>query len=60
MILAEDWAEAVMIMDADVLFEAMTLRRMVRHLADPEVGGVTAYVKEGSSSRWAAVALHRI
>lgn len=47
-ILSEDWAEAVMIMDADVLFEAMTLRRMVRHLADPEVGGVTAYVKEGS------------
>ena len=47
-VLAEDWAEAVMIMDADVLFEAMTLRRMVRHLADPEIGGVTAYVKEGS------------
>lgn len=47
-ILAGDWAEAVMIMDADVLFEAMTLRRMVRHLADPEIGGVTAYVKEGS------------
>ena len=47
-ILAEDWAEAVMIMDADVLFEAQTLRRMVRHLSDPEVGGVTAYVKEGS------------
>jgi len=47
-ILAEDWAEAVMIMDADVLFEPSTLRRMVRHFADPEVGGVTAYVKEGS------------
>ena len=47
-VLADDWAEAVMIMDADVLFEAQTLRRMVRHLADPEVGGVTAYVKEGS------------
>jgi cellulose synthase/poly-beta-1,6-N-acetylglucosamine synthase-like glycosyltransferase len=47
-ILAEDWAEAVLIMDADVLFEALTLRRMVRHLADPKVGGVTAYVKEGS------------
>ena len=37
-----------MIMDADVLFEPVTLRRMTRHLADPEVGGVTAYVKEGS------------
>ena len=47
-ILSEDWAEAVMIMDADVLFETVTLRRMVRHLVDPRVGGVTAYVKEGS------------
>jgi cellulose synthase/poly-beta-1,6-N-acetylglucosamine synthase-like glycosyltransferase len=47
-ILAEDWAEAVMIMDADVLFEPRALRRMARHLADPTVGGVTAYVKEGS------------
>jgi len=47
-ILAEDWAEAIMIMDADVLFEPLTLRRMVRHLADPRIGGVTAYVKEGS------------
>lgn len=47
-ILQEDWAEAVMIMDADVLFETNTLRRMARHLADPSVGGVTAYVKEGS------------
>lgn len=47
-ILAEEWAEAVMIMDADVLFEPDTLRRMARHLADPTVGGVTAYVKEGS------------
>jgi cellulose synthase/poly-beta-1,6-N-acetylglucosamine synthase-like glycosyltransferase len=48
-ILDENWAEAVMIMDADVLFEPLTLRRMVRHLADPEVGGVTAFVKEGST-----------
>ncbi|MBV8187015.1 MAG: glycosyltransferase family 2 protein [Alphaproteobacteria bacterium] len=48
LILEEGWAEAVMIMDADVLFEPLTLRRMVRHLADPKVGGVTAYVKEGS------------
>jgi cellulose synthase/poly-beta-1,6-N-acetylglucosamine synthase-like glycosyltransferase len=47
-ILDEGWAEAVMIMDADVLFEKLTLRRMARHLADPKVGGVTAYVKEGS------------
>ena len=47
-ILAEGWADGVMIMDADVLFEPTTLRRMVRHFADSEVGGVTAYVKEGS------------
>ena len=48
LILEEGWAEAVMITDADVLFEPLTLRRMARHLADPQVGGVTAYVKEGS------------
>jgi cellulose synthase/poly-beta-1,6-N-acetylglucosamine synthase-like glycosyltransferase len=47
-ILGEDWAEAVMIMDADVLFDPLALRRMARHLADPQVGAVTAYVKEGS------------
>lgn len=47
-ILADDWAEAVMIMDADVLFEPTSLRRMTRHLADPQVASVTAYVKEGS------------
>jgi cellulose synthase/poly-beta-1,6-N-acetylglucosamine synthase-like glycosyltransferase len=47
-ILADDWAEAVMIMDADVLFEPTALRRMTRHLADPAVASVTAYVKEGS------------
>jgi cellulose synthase/poly-beta-1,6-N-acetylglucosamine synthase-like glycosyltransferase len=48
LILEEGWAEAVMIMDADVLFEPLTLRRMTRHLVDPSIGGVTAYVKEGS------------
>ena len=47
-ILLDDWAQAVMIMDADVLFVPLTLRRMARHLADPEVGAVTAYIKEGS------------
>ena len=44
----EDWFEAVMIIDADVLFTAGSLRRMTRHLADPAVGAVTAYIKEGS------------
>lgn len=47
-ILADDWAEAVLITDADVQFEALTLRRMTRHLADPSVGAVTAYIREGS------------
>lgn len=47
-VLDEPWAQAVMIMDADVQFEPLTLRRMARHLADPSVGAVTAYIKEGS------------
>jgi cellulose synthase/poly-beta-1,6-N-acetylglucosamine synthase-like glycosyltransferase len=47
-VLGDDWAEAVLIMDADVLFERSALRRMARHLADPAVGAVTAYIKEGS------------
>ncbi len=46
-ILNEPWAEAILIMDADVMFEANTLLRMARHLADPKVGAVTAYIKEG-------------
>ena len=33
---------------------------MVRHFADPEVGGVTAYVKEGSEPAEPSVALHRL
>jgi len=46
--LKEPWSEALLIMDADVLFEKNALRKMARHLADPEVGAVTAYIKEGS------------
>jgi cellulose synthase/poly-beta-1,6-N-acetylglucosamine synthase-like glycosyltransferase len=45
---AEDWYEAVLIIDADVIFTARSLRRMVRHLGDPTVGAVTGYIKEGS------------
>jgi cellulose synthase/poly-beta-1,6-N-acetylglucosamine synthase-like glycosyltransferase len=48
LILADDWCEAVLIMDADVIFERETLRKMARHLGDPDVGAVTAYIKEGS------------
>jgi cellulose synthase/poly-beta-1,6-N-acetylglucosamine synthase-like glycosyltransferase len=47
-ILAEPWAEAVLVTDADVIFTPTALRRMSRHLADPRVGAVTCYIKEGS------------
>jgi len=47
-ILADDWMEALLIMDADVIYEPDSLRKMTRHLADPRVGAVTAYIKEGS------------
>jgi cellulose synthase/poly-beta-1,6-N-acetylglucosamine synthase-like glycosyltransferase len=45
---AEGWYEAVLIIDADVIFTKRSLRRMVRHFADPGVGAVTGYIKEGS------------
>lgn len=48
LILADDWMEALLVMDADVIYEPDSLRRMTQHLADPEVGAVTAYIKEGS------------
>ncbi|MEM9598908.1 MAG: glycosyltransferase [Acidobacteriota bacterium] len=48
-ILESPWTEAFLIIDADVLFEADALWKMTRHLADPEVGAVTAYIKEGSA-----------
>ncbi|SHF54260.1 Glycosyltransferase, catalytic subunit of cellulose synthase and poly-beta-1,6-N-acetylglucosamine synthase [Jatrophihabitans endophyticus] len=47
-ILADDWAEAVLITDADVVFEPTSVRRMTRHLADENVGAVTAFIKEAS------------
>ncbi|WP_418277112.1 glycosyltransferase [Isoptericola jiangsuensis] len=46
--LADDWMEALLVMDADVIFAPESLRRMTRHLADPEVGAVTGYIAEGS------------
>jgi len=49
-ILSEDWAEGLLIMDADVIFMPKTLRKMTRHLADPKVGAVSCYIKEGSAS----------
>jgi cellulose synthase/poly-beta-1,6-N-acetylglucosamine synthase-like glycosyltransferase len=47
-ILADDWMQAILIMDADVIYVPSALRNMTRHLADPKVGSVTAYIKEGS------------
>ena len=47
-ILADDWMQAILIMDSDVIYDPSSLRRMTRHLADPGVGSVTAYIKEGS------------
>ncbi len=47
-ILADDWAQAILITDADVVFEPTAIRRMVRHLADPNVGAVTAFIRETS------------
>jgi len=47
-ILEQNWAEAFLIIDADVLFEVSALRRMTRHLVDKSIGSVTAYIKEGS------------
>ncbi|MFY9928304.1 MAG: glycosyltransferase family 2 protein, partial [Streptosporangiaceae bacterium] len=47
-ILGDDWMEALLITDADVIFTPDSLRKMTRHLADPAVGAVTAYIKEGS------------
>lgn len=44
------WTEAVLIMDADVLYRGDSLRKMARHLSDPGVGAVTAYIKEGSEA----------
>ncbi|WP_083941495.1 glycosyltransferase [Sanguibacter suarezii] len=48
-ILADDWMQALLIMDADVIYQPDSMRLLTRHLADPEVGAVTAYIKEGSA-----------
>ncbi|NNH06346.1 glycosyltransferase [Cellulomonas fimi] len=46
--LADDWMQALLIMDADVVYRPDSLRRMTRHLADPRVGAVSGYIREGS------------
>jgi cellulose synthase/poly-beta-1,6-N-acetylglucosamine synthase-like glycosyltransferase len=45
---SDGWYEAVLIIDADVLLTPTALRRMARHLGDRQIGGVTAYIKEGT------------
>lgn len=50
-ILEDDWMEALLIMDADVIYLPNSLRRMTRHLADPKVGAVSAYIREGSADK---------
>ena len=40
--------EAVLVIDADVIFTERSLLRMARHLADDRVGAVSGYIKEGS------------
>ena len=50
-ILQDDWMEALLIMDADVVYLPESLRKMTRHLADPKVGAVSAYIREGSADK---------
>jgi cellulose synthase/poly-beta-1,6-N-acetylglucosamine synthase-like glycosyltransferase len=50
-ILKDEWMQALLIMDADVIYLPDSLRKMTRHLADPEVGAVSAYIREGSADK---------
>lgn len=47
-VLSDNWAEALLFIDADISFKKDALRRLTRHLADPEVGAVTGYIKIGN------------
>ncbi len=47
-LLDDDWVQAVLITDADVVFAPDAIARLARHLADPEVGAVTAFIREAS------------
>lgn len=50
-VLQDEWMQALLIMDADVIYLPDSLRRMTRHLGDPAVGAVTAYIREGSADK---------
>lgn len=49
-LMKDSWTEGVLIMDADVIYTSESLDKMCRHLADDQVGAVTAYIKEGSAA----------
>ncbi|HVX07162.1 glycosyltransferase [Humibacter sp.] len=49
--MSDDWMEALLIMDADVIYSPDSLHKMTRHLADPSVGAVSAYIREGSRDK---------
>ncbi|HEX3678866.1 MAG TPA: glycosyltransferase [Galbitalea sp.] len=51
LILQDEWMQALLIMDADVVYLPESLRKMTRHLADPNVGAVSAYIREGSADK---------
>jgi cellulose synthase/poly-beta-1,6-N-acetylglucosamine synthase-like glycosyltransferase len=50
-ILQDDWMQALLIMDADVIYLPNSLAKMTRHLSDPKVGAVSAYIREGSADK---------
>jgi cellulose synthase/poly-beta-1,6-N-acetylglucosamine synthase-like glycosyltransferase len=45
-------SEVVVMVDADTLFEAETLRRLVRRFADPAVAAVSGNTKVGNRTGW--------
>ena len=59
-ILAEPWAEAVLIIDADVLFDASALRRMARHLSRSRRRGGDGLHQGRHRRRQLPHALHRL
>jgi peptidoglycan-N-acetylglucosamine deacetylase len=51
--------EIIVALDADTLFDRLTIERLVRHFADPRVGAVAGNVKVGNATnlltRWQAI-----
>jgi cellulose synthase/poly-beta-1,6-N-acetylglucosamine synthase-like glycosyltransferase len=44
-VLANDWAQTIMITDADVIYEKNILLKLTRHFVDPKIGAATAYIR---------------